>query len=295
MINTTNFSFAVLPRAARAALQWRLLLLWAGCLLVPTLVLALPMWQMLGAGLDHSVHAAKLAQELDLATINDLLGMHGKRSEAFSIAGLFAIVLTLLISPLLSGFVATAARAPSTARFGELVAGGVREYPRMLRMLVWAAIPLGVALGIGSAAMDAADKYGAKAILASDAETAGLAALLLTALLFALAHATIDAGRAALAIERRRTSAFKAWWAGCKMLLRRPFATIGVYLLISIAGLALAALLGLARLHLPYMGVASFIGGIVLTLLLVMAIGWMRSARLFAMIELARSLRPILS
>ena len=273
------------------ALQWRLLLLWAGCLLIPTLLLAMPMWQMLGTGLDHAVHAPKLAQELDLATINDLLGMHGKRSEAFNIAGLLAVLLALLISPLLSGFVATAARAASTPRFGELVAGGVREYPRMVRMLVWAVVPLGAAVGIGSAAMDAAGAYGATAVLASDAETASLAALLLMALLFSLAHATIDAGRAALAIERRRSSAFKAWWAGCKMLLKRPFATIGVYLLISIAGLALAALLGLARLNLPYMGMASFAGGIVLTLLVVMAIAWMRSARLFAMIDLARSLR----
>jgi hypothetical protein len=167
----------------------------------------------------------------------------------------------------------------------------VREYPRMLRMMVWAVVPLGVAVGIGSAAMDAAGDYGAKAILASDAETASLAALLLMALLFAIAHASIDAGRAALAIERRRSSAFKAWWAGCKMLLRRPLATMGVYLLISVAGLALAALLGVARLNLPYMGMASFAGGIVLTLLVVMALAWMRSARLFALIELARSLR----
>ncbi len=291
MNNTSKFGFSSLPRAARAALQWRLLLLWAGCLLIPTLVLALPMWQMLGAGLDHSVHAAKLAQELDLTAITDLLGMHGKRSQAFTNAGVIALALTLLVSPLLSGFVATAARAESRPGFGELVAGGVREYPRMFRMLLWALIPLGIAVAIGSSVMDMASEYGETAIVESDADTAALAALLFMALLFSIAHATVDAGRAALAIERRRSSAFKAWWAGCKMLCKRPLATMGVYLAISIAGLALAALLSLARLNLPYMGMGSFIGGIVLTLLVVMAMAWMRSARLFAMIDLARSMR----
>lgn len=286
-----KFGFSSLPRAARSALQWRLLLLWAACLLIPTLVLAMPMWQVLGAGLDNSVHAARLAQELDLAAIADLMGQSGKHSVSFNNAGLLALILTLLLSPLLSGMVVSAARAEQTLGFAGLVGGGVREYPRMLRMLLWAIVPLGVALALGSAAMDAAEKYGATAILSDDADMASNLGLLVMGLLFAIAHATVDAGRAALAIERRRNSAVKAWWAGFKMLLKRPFATLGSYLLISIAGFALAALLTLARLNLPFMGMASFIGGIVLTMLVVAAIAWMRSARLFAMIDLAKSMR----
>jgi hypothetical protein len=290
-MQTTKFGISSAPRAARSALQWRLLLLWALCLLIPTVVLTMPMWQMLGAGIDNSVHAASLARELDMTAIADLLGMHGKRSTYFNNAGLIALVLTLLISPLLSGMVATAARATAAPGFRDLIAGGLREYPRMARMLVWAMLPLGVAVAIGSAVMDAAGEHARTVVLESDADMAGNLALLATALLFAIVHATVDAGRAALAIERRRSSAVKAWWAGVKMVAKRPFATLGVYLLISIVGFALAAVLTLARFNLPQMGMASFIGGIVLTLLVVSALAWMRSARLFAMIDLARSQR----
>lgn len=284
----TNFGFSSLPRAARSALQWRLLVLWAGCLLIPVIVLVLPMWQMLGANLDYSLHAARLAQELDLLTITDLLGAHGRNAAAFSNAALFALALTLLVSPLLTGMVVTAARAAGTPGFRELTAGGLREYPRMLRMLLWAAVPLGIAAALGGAAMKAAAEHARTAILESSADNAQLAAMVLFALLFMLAHATLDAGRAALAIERRRSSAVKAWWDGLKMLFKRPLASFGAYAGISLAGYALAALLALARLNLPYFGTLSFIGGIVLTLLIMAVVGWMRSARLFAMVDLAR-------
>lgn len=291
MNQTTRFGFSSIPGAARAALQWRLLLLWAAWLLVPTLVLALPAWQMLGTLFDNSVHSATLAKELDLNAISDLLLAHGKRADAFSVAGLVAIVLTLFISPLLSGMVATASRAPAPLGFGELTAGGLREYPRMLRMLVVALIPLGIAAGIGGAIMDGVDESVAKAVTEGQAETIGRLGMLAVGLLVILAHATVDAGRAALAIERRRTSAFKAWWDGVKMLARRPLHTLGAYLLISLAGFALAAVLAWLRINLPFMGMASFLGGIALAVLVVMVIGAMRSARLFAMVDLARSMR----
>jgi hypothetical protein len=291
MNQTTQFGFSSAPRAARGAFQWRLLLLWAAWLLIPTLVLAMPAWQMLGDLFDKSVHSAALAKELDLYALTDIIAAQGKRSDAFSLAAIIAVTLTVLISPLLSGMAATASRAPAALGFGELTAGGLREYPRMLRMMVVALIPLGIAAMLGGAIMDAVDESAAKMVNESDAELYGRLALLATGLLVVLAHATVDAGRAALTIERRRSSAFKAWWDGVKMLARRPLATLGVYLLVSVIGLVVAALFVWLRINMPHMGVISFIGGIVLTMLVVMAMGWMRSARLFAMVDLAKSQR----
>jgi hypothetical protein len=292
MNQTTRFGFSSVPRAARNAFQWRLLVLWAAWLLIPTLVLAMPAWQMLGYAMDNSVHSAALAKELDLASITDLMYYsQNKRGDAFSVASTVAVALTLFISPLLTGLVATASRADATPGFRELMAGALREYPRMLRMMIVALIPLGIAFGLGGAIMDGVGKAVAKSVSESDAETMGRLGMLAAGLLVVLAHATVDAGRAALTIERRRSSAFKAWWDGAKMLARRPLATVGSYLLISLVGLAVAAVLLWLRINLPYMGVASFVGGIVLTLVVVMALGWMRSARLFAMVDLARSQR----
>lgn len=284
-----SFSFSAVPRAARSAFQWRLLLLWVLWMLVPTAILSAPVWQTLSAQLDYSAHAAAIAQQLDMTVFADLMAAHGKNVGAFNNAAILALIVTLLISPLLSGMAASAARSPATLGFGALTAGGLAEYPRMLRMLLWSAVPLGIAAALGSAAMDAAGEYGEAAILESSADLAANLALALTVLLLALVHATLDAGRAELAIERRRTSAVKAWWSGCKLLFRRPLATVGVYLAISAVGLGLAAGLTVGRINLSGASVAGFIGALLLVQVTVAVLGWMRSARLFAMMELARS------
>ncbi len=291
MPTAVPFSFAAAARAARAALQWRLLLLWVLWMLIPTAIVGLTVFQTLSAQLDYSVHAAAIARQLDMTVFADLMAAHGKNAAAFNGAGLMALIVTLLISPLLSGMAATAARAPQTLGFRALTAGALSEYPRMLRMLLWSAIPLGLALALGSLAIDAAAEIDKAAILESDADPFTYGALALTALLLALAHATLDAGRAALAIERRRTSAVKAWWSGCALLLKRPLATFGVYAGISVAGFSIAAALAVARLNVSGAGLAGFIGALLLVQLAVAVLGWMRSARLFALIELARAQR----
>ncbi|MET0807679.1 MAG: hypothetical protein ABWX93_02855 [Pseudoxanthomonas sp.] len=289
MNQTSKFTFAAAPRAARSALQWRLLLLWTLLMLIPTAILTMPMWTVLTTGLDHSVHAATLAKQLDMTVFTDLMSLHGKHAEAFNVAGMLALATTLLLSPLLTGMAATASRAPETLGMRALVAGGLSEYPRMFRMLVWSVVPLGIALAIGGAATDAVGKELDKAVVAADVDLIGYAATALAVLLFAFAHATLDAGRAALTIERRRTSAVKAWWSGLKLVLRRPLASMGVYFIISIVGLALAAALAVGRINVSGWNMGGFLLALLLVQLTVVVLGWMRSARLFAMVELARS------
>ena len=315
MSTTARPGFSVLPRAVRAALQWRLLLLWAACLLVPAGLMALPLWRLLAGSFDHSVNAEALAREVDLTALADVVANYSRSGAAFPLAAAEALLLTLLLSPLLSGMAMSATntlgavglvsttRSPvnplSTVKgagrplgFGALLAGGLREYPRMARMLLVALVPLGLAAALGAWAMRAAASYGETATMQSSSDAARLAALLVLLLLLALAHATLDAGRAALALDPRRRSAFLAWWQGSKRVLRRPraaLAMLALYLSITLAGLALAAALSVARIHLPPLGAAGFVGGFLLTQLIVMALAWMRTARLFAMVELAKA------
>ncbi|MEJ7805116.1 MAG: hypothetical protein WKG03_04245, partial [Telluria sp.] len=203
MMNPTPpFSFAAVPRAARAALQWRLLLLWVLWMLIPSAILGFTLWHTLSAQLDYSVHAAAIAQQLDMTVFTDLMAAHGKNVVAFNSATILALIATLLISPLLTGMASSAARAEGTLSIRALMAGGLAEYPRMLRMLLWSALPLGIAAALGGMAIDAADDYSASVILESSADVASYAALALTALLLALSHATLDAGRAVLATDR---------------------------------------------------------------------------------------------
>ena len=277
-------------RATRMALQWRLLLWWTILLLLPTIVAALPFWQLLAGSLDHSMYASRLAEHLDLVALADLAAVGKERyGAALGSGAIVALGLTLLLSPLLSGMTIAAARAPQRLGFIPLLAAGAQDYARMLRMLVWTVLPLGVAGALGGAAFHAAGQVAERAILESEAANASRLAMLAAALLFVLVHATIDAGRALLGNDRRRRSAVLAWWGGVKLLLRRPLALLGVYLVITALGLALAALLALARMHVPALGAGGTAAAFLLTQLAVVVLGWMRSARLVAMMELART------
>ncbi|WP_292041622.1 hypothetical protein [Massilia sp. UBA6681] len=275
-----------LGAALRPALQWRLLLLWLLALLLPTLVAALPFWTMLGAAFDRSVHATALAQRLDGVAIADLIGLHSQHASAVSAGGIVALAMTLLLSPFLTGAAISAARAPAPLAFAALAAGGVREYGRLLRMLLWAIVPLGAAVFLGGMGASVAEQPGA--VLESSASNAALTASLIAALLVLLAHATIDAGRAVLALDRRRSSAVLAWCDGLGLIVRRPFAVVGVYAAITALGLLLAGALAVARLNVPALGAGSFLGGLLLAQLAVLALAWMRCARLFGLMELAR-------
>jgi hypothetical protein len=278
--------------AMRAALQWRLLLWWTVLLLLPTLAASLPVWQMLGANLDHSVHAAQLADKLDMLAIADLIGNARERfGPAIGSGGIVALALTLLLSPLLAGMTIYAARAPRRPGFIDLLAGGAQHYARMFRMFVWSVVPLAIAGVLAGIAFKIAGKAAESAILESDAEQASRLALIAAVVVFALVHATIDAGRALLANERRRRSAIVAWWGGVRLMLRRPLSLLGVYVAVTGIGLVLAGLLALARLHVPALGAGGTAAAFLLTQLAVLVLGWMRSARLFAIMALVRA-RP---
>ncbi len=275
-------------RAAGAALQWRLLLLWTVLLLVPALVAALPMWQLLATSMDYSVHAAELAQRLDMVALSDLGISQARYGAAIGNGCIVALVLTLLISPLLSGMTISAARAPRQLGFGALAAGGMQEYGRLLRMLIWSVVPLGLAGVVGGFAFWAAHKAAETATLAADAERADTWAMIGAGLFMLVALATLDAGRAVLAADLRRKSAVLAWWRGCRLL---SLSWLGIYAGVSALGLALAALLALARMNLPALGAGGFIGALALSQLAVLAVAWTRNARLMAMMELARTHR----
>lgn len=276
-------------QATRGALQWRLLLWWALLLLLPTLAATLPVWQLLSASLDHSVFAARLAERLDMVAFSDLVVTARERhAPALGAGGIVALVLTLLLSPLLSGMAVGAAHAPQPLRAGALLAAGAHAYLRMARMLVWSALPLGLAAALGALAWHLASRAAGAALLESDATQAARLALLAAGALLLLAHATVDIGRAVLASDRRRTSAVAAWGDGIALLLRRPLALLGTYVAVTAAGLALAAALAFARVHVPALGTSGTVGAVVLAQLAVLVLGWMRAARLFALAMLVR-------
>jgi hypothetical protein len=158
----------------------------------------------------------------------------------------------------------------------------------MFRMLIVSLVPLAIAVGIGSAAMNGADKYAEHAILRSSADHMGLAAQIVLVILMMLALASVDAGRAQFALSSRKRSALRAWWRGCKLIARHPVATLGSYVLLTLVGVIAFAVFGLLRINVPHANLLGFIVGVVFTQLAAAALAWTRGARVFALADLAR-------
>jgi hypothetical protein len=269
------------------ALQWRLLLLWLLATLVPALIVATPLWTSLQAIFGHTVHAAAIASGDDLPLLLQGLGALGEQ-----LAWLPALVgggtlLMLLVAPWLTGMVIASLRAGRRLGFAELVAGGVSEYLRMLRMMLWSILPLGLALLVGSGVMGALRKGTEDAILASEVESAGRIGLIVLLVLLVLAHATVEAGRGWLGADPALRSVVRAWWRGVKLLLRRPLATLAVYLVTCIAGFGLALLLGWARIAIDGVGIGAAVLSFLVGQAIVLALAWGRIARLRGMAAIA--------
>ena len=281
--------------AARRALEWRLPVLVGAALLPPLAMLVAPAWFVLDAQLSYSVHAAALAQQLDLASITDLLAVGRHHALAAQLALAAALACTALLSPLLAGATVTAARSPAPLPFRALVEGGVAHYARMARMLLWCGVLLAAALWLGSFLSGLAQP--GEAVLPTDGATAQAMATIVTGLLVWAVLVTVDAGRAVLAADRRRTSAIGAWWDGMALLRQRPLETLGSYALLGLIGFGVVGALGLARLHFPTGALPGALfrdlAALALTQLIAVALAWFRAARLFALVKVAMTVtRP---
>lgn len=282
--------FRALASGLRHGLQWRLLLASTLLLLLPTLLLALPVAGWLQAQFAHSLQATAIAAGDDVPLL--LEGLLKIREHGAWLGGsaAAATLLALLLSPWLTGMVVASIRAGHTLRLGALLRAGLGEYLRMLRMLVWSLLPLGIALGVGMWALDMA-KPSEQAILASEAEGRSRIALIALVSLLVLAHASVEAGRAWIGADLGLRSVIRAWWRGCKLLLRRPLATLVVYLGTSIVGYGLALGLGVLRVQVDGSSWGGWLAGIVLTQLVVAMLAWGRVARLHGLAELAADIK----
>ncbi len=279
--------------ACRHALQWRLLLLWALFLILPTLIFTLPFWMLMHATFDYSVYADQIAAQFDVTAIGDFMGVLQQKGNVLTLAGGGAALCTLLLSPLLTGMAITALRAEKAAGFTALIVGGVGEYGRMLRLLLLGLIPLGLAGAAAAGLFKVMHKYSDKLILESEADAALYVCLAVALLLLAIAHASVDAGRAQFALDTRRRSGWKAWWGGVKMVFTRPLMTMAYYLSISLLGFALVAGLIWLRINVPHVNMVGFLFALLIMQLMMAVVAWMRNARLFALVAVARAQQNI--
>jgi hypothetical protein len=282
--------FAAAMRAPLAAMQWRLLVLWVLLLLLPTAVVSLPLWRTLSGLLDHSVHAQAWAAHFSPLMFGDTMLSMSDSTGWLNGVGLLGLVLTLLLSPFLNGMAIGSGRSGRVLGFSHLLQCGVVEYGRMFRLMLWSILPYAVMAALIGVAFKALDGIDDKAVLESQVDRASHIAICASLLLFVLAQAIVESGRAAFIADGNLRSATRAFGRGFMQLLRRPFSTLFCYLLISLVGYAIALALGVGRLNTPALGVGGLVLAMLLAQLVVLVIGWVRVARLYALAEVARSL-----
>jgi hypothetical protein len=281
----------LLRRSFRRALQWRFLLFWLLLVALPTACALFPVWRFLHHHLGHSVLAQRVGGALDSRVVADLVKQltetrAGNSLEAGAVAG---AVVAIFCMPMGAGAALALARAEEPLRFDGLLAAAAQHYGRMFRMLLVALVPLGLAAAGAAGLSRAAAKAAEHAVLESQALRYAQLAAAAAFVLFFVAQATVDAGRAAFATDPQRRSAWLALWSGARLLMRRPWrmmlASAAPLLIASIA----AAFVLWLRLRLRQAGPGSLAVAFLLAEVAVAAVGWNRAARLIALTELMRA------
>lgn len=281
MSTVGNASFArALGSAISAGLRWRFLMLWVMLSWIPTLVIGWPLRRALGAVFDHAVPAAAWARHFHWLELDGLYHLYEHNAAVLHGVGAVAVILTLLLAPLMSGMIVASGRAGRGLGFAELLRGGFAEYGRMLRLDLWALLPLALVAFVALVAVATTYNHMLEAVLPSQAHRAILIGWLVVGMLWVMAHAGIEAGRARFIVEPTLRSAGRALWRGYH---QRPVATIGMYLIITALGLTLLLVLAALRGHIRPVDGWSRVAAFAVTQGLVMVIGWMRAARLLAL------------
>jgi hypothetical protein len=268
---------------------WRVLLAWWLLLSSPSLLMGWPGWRQWVSSWDHTILALSDASGWNVPVlVETLAGVGGPR--AYAPLGL-AVVLTLLVlSPWCTGMLSISFRHPGVPRWRDLIFGGLREAPRMARMLVWSLALMALILLAG--VMVEAGGEGALGFARAQPPSSGggghgewKVRVLILALLLVV-HLAAEAGRAHLVVQPRRRSAVMAWFRGLTDVLRRPVRVMLLYVGLLAAGVLLWAFFNALHLAASPMAAAWLVGQIA-----ALALVWSRVARLRAMVELARVAR----
>src|SRR3546814_16229855 len=124
----------------------------------------------------------------------------------------------------------------------------------MFRLMLWSVLPYAVIAALVGAVFGVVDRIDAKAVLESQADGASHMALWLAVLLFVLAQAIVESGRAAFIADSGPRSATRAFGRGFMQFMRRPFSQLLSSLVITLVGYRIALAIGVGRVHPPENG-----------------------------------------
>ena len=280
-----NVFTALLAALAGAFRHWRLMLLaWLTGLLAATFM-ARPVFGLFNSALGHNPDAGRMVSSQNIApiidgvmTLGDGGGSHGMMEIGQGLA--LSLTLAAVLTPWLTGMLVASLREGRALRFGELWAGGWREYGRQFRLLLVALIPFAVT-GVIAALAGVWARHGDDTrILQSVGEQRNTIGMWIVGIVWLLAWSSVESARAAFAADPGLRSAFRAWLRGLKLMLRRPLSVLLIVIATVVVGGGLTMLL-----QQPAMRNAAASAGLIwgLAQLAVLALWWTRIARLSAL------------
>ena len=255
--------------------EWRYLGLFVVLMLIPAASAMAPIHGFLRALFDYSPRSQELVRSLDSAAFTEVVRQIGEPGGEGMGGAMFGVVLsTALVAPLLAGAALALARRSAPVNLRSLLGDAAELYPRMVRVAVASCIPLGVAAAGAGAAFHIAGDYSGRAVLESSASHASELATLASVVLFWLANATVEAGRAHFAVEPDQRSALGAWWRGVKLTVRYPRQVLGLCFVTAIVGVGVAAVVTAIRMRITQAGTGSILVALVLGQVAVAALAW---------------------
>jgi hypothetical protein len=271
--------------------QWRIVILWLVLTLIPTALLALPVFSVLSAAFDSSVDVNAWAEHFHIGRFSDLGGLMTASfpfARPIEVVAASSVILLIFLSPFLNAAVIASAQANRSLAFAGLIQGGFTFYGRMLRVTIWSLVPLGIVFAINHGISKLIDHNAEKAILESDIVLQHRLGWLVAFVLLFVVHVSIEAARAQFALDPSRRSAVLAWWRGVRLVKRRAVAALGSYFVIEVVAILVVFVLGILRINIPHAGGLGLALVTLLAEIAVAAIAWMQIARLLVLTQITR-------
>lgn len=284
-------TLAIIRRAMRRALQWRLLLLSPVVLGVAATATLFPLAHFLGELFDHSPRWQEITASLDSPALAGLVKALMPPTAAGLATGLqTSLLLAAAFAPFLAGAALVVAETEVRPKLRALLSGAAGYYARLLRMQLVALVPLGVAGVLAAVAFGWASRVSDRATSEAATHTSGRTAWLVALACVFLGQLVVDAGRARLAAEPHRRSALFALGAGVKLVVKRPIQTLSIGLASTVVALAACAVLLVLRQQITQSSGAAILLAFLLAQLAVASIAWGHAAKLCGLVEIAREL-----
>jgi len=284
-------TLAIIRRAMRRALQWRLLLLSPIALLLASAATLFTLAQFFGELFNRSPRWQEIAASIDSSVLTGMIkAFQSPEAAAIRPALQTSVVLALVFAPFLAGAALVVADSDARPRLRGLLSGAAALYPRLLRMQLAALIPLGLAGLLAGMVVNWASHVSDAVTSEGATHTSGRLALVVSIAVVFVAQLVVDAGRARLAVEPVCRSAVVALWAGVKLIAKRPLHALSLGAASTAVALLVAALLLVVRQQITQSSGAAVLLAFLIAQLAVAAIGWGHGAKLCGLVEIAREL-----